>query len=93
MSALAGLQPHFHPLPVQKLKTETDTPPLTHRPSDFTLKPSPFILPPMPYRRLPNSLPAVIRTLKTARDARKKTPSAADPAHPRSFMRLQVAGA
>jgi len=34
----------------------------------------------MPSRKLPNSTPAVIRTLKTARDAWKNTPSAADPA-------------
>ncbi len=32
----------------------------------------------MPSRRLPNSMPAVIRTLKTARDAWKNTPAAAD---------------
>ncbi len=32
----------------------------------------------MPYRKLPNSMPAVIRTLKTARDAWKNTPVAAD---------------
>ena len=32
----------------------------------------------MPSRRLPNSMPAVIRTLKTARDASKNTPIAAD---------------
>lgn len=32
----------------------------------------------MPSRRLPNSMPAVIRTLKTARDAWKNTPIAAD---------------
>ncbi len=32
----------------------------------------------MPYRRLPNSMPAVLRTLKTARDAWKNTPIAAD---------------
>ena len=32
----------------------------------------------MPSRRLPNSMPAVIRTLKTARDAWKNTPVAAD---------------
>ena len=32
----------------------------------------------MPSRRLPNSMPAAIRTLKTARDAWKNTPVAAD---------------
>lgn len=32
----------------------------------------------MPSRRLPNSMPAVIRTLKTARDTWKNTPVAAD---------------
>ena len=32
----------------------------------------------MPYRRLPNSTPAVIRTLKNARDTYKNTPVAAD---------------
>ena len=32
----------------------------------------------MPSRRLPNSMPAVIRTLKTARDAWKNTPIPAD---------------
>ena len=32
----------------------------------------------MPYRRLPNSTPAVIRTLKAARDKYKATPTAAD---------------
>ncbi len=32
----------------------------------------------MPSRRLPNSMPAVIRTLKTARDAWKNTPAPAD---------------
>jgi hypothetical protein len=32
----------------------------------------------MPSRRLPNSMPAVIRTLKAARDAHKNTPVAAD---------------
>ena len=32
----------------------------------------------MPSRRLPNSMPAVIRTLKTARDAHKNTPVPAD---------------
>lgn len=32
----------------------------------------------MPSRRLPNSMPAVIRTLKTARDEWKNTPNAAD---------------
>ena len=30
----------------------------------------------MPYRRLPNTMPAVIRTLKTARDTYKNTPAA-----------------
>ncbi len=29
----------------------------------------------MPYRRLPNSVTAALRTLKTARDAWKNTPS------------------
>ncbi len=33
----------------------------------------------MPTRRLPNSTPAVIRTLKTARDTWNNTPNAADP--------------
>jgi hypothetical protein len=33
---------------------------------------------PMPARRLPNSVPAVLRTLKTAHDAWKITPNAAD---------------
>ncbi len=32
----------------------------------------------MPYRRLPNSMPAVLRTLKAARDTYKNTPVAAD---------------
>jgi len=32
----------------------------------------------MPYRRLPNTTPAVIRILKTARDKYKNTPAAAD---------------
>lgn len=32
----------------------------------------------MPSRRLPNTMPAVIRTLKTARDTYKNTPNAAD---------------
>lgn len=32
----------------------------------------------MPYRRLPNTTPAVIRTLKTARDEWKNTPTPAD---------------
>ena len=32
----------------------------------------------MPYRKLPNSVPAVIRTLKAARDEWKNTPLAAD---------------
>ena len=32
----------------------------------------------MPSRRLPNSMPAVIRTLKTSRDEWKNTPNAAD---------------
>jgi hypothetical protein len=32
----------------------------------------------MPYRRIPNSMPAVLRTLKTARDTYKTTPIAAE---------------
>lgn len=47
----------------------------------------------MPYRRLPNSIPAVLRTLKTARDKYKNTANPADRAIPaEQFARLTDAG-